>query len=597
MALSDVFLTPLGLAALLAAVPIIVLYLIRPDPERLELPTFRFLASEQRQQATSPLLERLSRSVLLLVQLVVVLLLAVGLASPYVPVSERATVEETVLVVDTSASMTTADGSGTRFDRAISAAREEVTGTTSVVTTTGGGQVVLQRSPPSEVESTLDGLTATDSPGDLRSAVSQATALAGENARIVVLSDFAGDAWTDTVTTARGRGLSVDLRQFDGGGSANVGIVERRFSGSEVTVSVKNYGDEPVTRTVTLGEGSAQVDLGAGDVATVTLPVPAGRSRVRLSPGDDFPVDDSVAVAAPEDPTVDVLVLTNDRNRYLTTALSVVDQVDLTVDSPPTTVDDGYDVIIYSNVDPGSLLAGNVEAGRDVVADGGGVAIQAQPEMPQKYGDLLLLAPEGVRAGSTIGQTRQTTLTRGIDFQPPDEYVGGSLKDGQALVELADGTPLIATADRNGGRLMYYGYIEDRSSFKYNYQYPVFWKRTVFSLADRAPLSALNYGTGERAQFDADSVDGPDGTVAGPTVTLQRAGFYASGERTVSAALLDERESDVAVEALDTREGVAGNLTREERRTVPKPLTEYAAVGALAVALAEIGYLGRRGDL
>lgn len=39
MVLSDVLLAPLGLAALLLAVPIVVLYLIRPDPQELTLPT------------------------------------------------------------------------------------------------------------------------------------------------------------------------------------------------------------------------------------------------------------------------------------------------------------------------------------------------------------------------------------------------------------------------------------------------------------------------------------------------------------------------------------------------------------------------------
>jgi len=86
MALQDVFLSPIGLAALAVAVPLVVLYLIRPDPSEVELPTFRFLLEEKRQDATTPLLERLSRSLLLLLQLLVVLLLAVSLATPYVPV-------------------------------------------------------------------------------------------------------------------------------------------------------------------------------------------------------------------------------------------------------------------------------------------------------------------------------------------------------------------------------------------------------------------------------------------------------------------------------------------------------------------------------
>ncbi len=65
----------------------------------------------------------------------------------------------------------------------------------------------------------------------------------------------------------------------------------------------------------------------------------------------------------------------------------------------------------------------------------------------------------------------------------------------------------------------------------------------------------------------------------------------------VSASVLDERESNANVEALDQRSGTAGNLTRTERRSVPQPLTEYVALGGLVLALAEVGYLRRRGDL
>jgi hypothetical protein len=597
MVLSDVLLSPLGLAALLLALPIVVLYLIRPDPQEVTLPTFQFLVAGERQQSATPFLERISRSLLLLVQVLVVLVLAVGLATPYVTVSERATVEETVIVVDTSASMGTDSDGQTRFQRAVSAAREEVTGTTSIVTTTDGGEVVLQRGTPTAARGTLDGLVPTDAPGTLGGAISQAGSLAGENARIVVLSDFAGEEWTTAVTTARGRGLSVDLRQFGGGGDANVGFIDRRFSGAAVTLSVKNYGDSAVTRTVRLGDARREVQLGPDDVGSVTLPVPAGGSEARLSPGDSFAADDSVYVAAPADAAVDVLVLTNDRNRYLITALSVVDRVNVTVRQPPTTIRDGYDVILYSNVDRSSLLPGNVESGRTLVEDGGGVAVLAQDELPQRYGDLLLVEPGEIRTGATVGQTAQTQLTRGIDFQPPNEYVSGSLRSGSAQVQLGDGTPLIATEERNDGRVMYYGYIEDRSSFKFNYQYPVFWKRAVYYLADREQLPALNHETGETVRFGNTTVEGPAGPVSGTTVPLRRAGFYRSESRQVSASLLDESESNTGVEALDDRSGTAGNLTRTEQRSVPQPLTEYFALGGLVLALAEVGYLRRRGDL
>jgi hypothetical protein len=351
-----------------------------------------------------------------------------------------------------------------------------------------------------------------------------------------------------------------------------------------------------VTRTVQLGGRSTQLSLGPGGVGSVTLPIPAGGGTAQLSGSDEFPTDDRVFVAAPADQRVDVLVLTNDRNRFLTTALDLLDQVELTVASPPTTIEDDYDVIVYSNVDPGALLPGNVETGRDLLANGGGVAVQAQRNMPERYGDLSLIEPTGLVPTLSVRRTSETELTRGIDFQPPNESLAGDLRAGEALVELQDGSPLIATARQSGGRVLYYGYIEAASSFKYNYQYPVFWKRAIFHLADREPLPRLNHATGDTVRFEGDRVTAPSGRVGTSPAELLEAGFY-EGRVPRSASLLDAEESDVGVEPLSNRSGPAGEATREEVRTVPRRLTPFAAVAAVAFILVEIGYVRRRGDL
>ena len=596
---SDVFLSPLGLLAVLAALPIVVLYLVRPEPDEVALPTFQFLAEERRRRTTTPLFERLSRSLLLLLQLLVILLVAVALASPYVPVDRTETVRETVLVVDTSASMGVHDGEASRFDRAVAAAREEVTTRTSVVVTDGDPRVILQDGVPTDARRTLDELRVTDAPDELRGAISQASAVAGEEARIVVFSDFAGGSdWHDAVRTARARGLSVELRQFAGRGTDNVGIVDRRFSGEEVTISVRNFGNERVERTASLGGQQRSLALEPGDVVTATFDVPAGGGRVELTPGDDFTTDDVLPVAAPEDSAVEVLLLTNDRNRYLVAALSVIDAVDLTVKSPPTAVDGEYDVVVYSNVNPGRLLRGNVEAGRDAIERGGGVAIQAQDEFPERYGDLLLVEPETVRQGPTVHRVADDPLTRGIDFQPPDEYVAGELAAGRHLVELNDGTPLLAAEQRGNGRVLYYGYLEDRSSFKYSYRYPVFWKRAVFHLAGRDSLRSLNHETGERLSFGTErTVETPDSRTTGISIALSSVGVYDVGDRRVSAGLLSTSESAVAAEPLDARDDVPDVRAREEQRRVPCPLTGFVALAALGAVVLELGHLKRRGDL
>lgn len=599
MALQDVFLSPLALGGLVAIIPIVLLYLVQPDPRRVELPTIRFLFDESQRDAANPLFERLKRNLLLLIQILVVVGLVVALAGPYVSVTRSQTVEETVLVVDASASMATEREGATRFESALGAARASTSGTNSVVVAGSEPRIVVRDGGATEVESALDDLAVTDAPGDLNGAITQASSLAGENARIVIFSDFAGDTgWADAVRAARARGLQVDLRQLTGGGAANVGIVDRTFTGHNVTLSVKHFGDAPTTRTIRLGDQTRSIDLAPGGVERVTLTVPAGGGEATLSPGDSFPVDDRAFLAAPTDPTVDVLLVTNDPDRYLRTALSVIDEVRLTVGEPPTTVEGQPDVIVYSDTNPDRLLDGTVAAGRETIERGGGVAVLAQPDPPASYGNLMLVDPNGVGSNPSIGRVATHELTRDIDFPPPESYLRGSLRGGSPLVETTDETPLLAADVRGPGRLLYYGYVPDGDTFRYYFQYPVFWKRAIYHLADRQALPSLNREAGARLQFGNQTrVETPDGSVTARTIRFDRTGYYTVGDRRLGVSLFSEPESAVATTPLAQRSDESAALARQEESRVPSPLTWAAALVALALVLGEVGYLRRRGDL
>jgi hypothetical protein len=589
-------LAPLGLLALLAVVPLVVLYLIQPDPERVDLPTLRFLAEDRGSDATNPLLERLRRNLLLLLQVLVVVLLAVALATPYVTVPREQAADETVVVLDASASMTTTDGGESRFDRALAAAREAVTGTTSVVVAADRPRVLVRGGARTEASRALDGVVATDTAGDLRAALAQANAVAGENARIVVLSDFADDsAWRQEVAAARAAGVAVDLRRF-AGGTNEAGIVARSFSGTNVTLTVRSYAETELTRTLALGDESARVTLAPGDTVDVTLPVPAGGGEARLAPGDDFRADDVAAVVGPEDPTVDVLLLTNDRNRFLATALDVVDVVDLTVIEPPAALRAQYDVVVYSNLRRDRLLESNVQVGRQTVENGGGVAIQAQSTMPD-YGDLLLLDQSGVGTGPAVTGVANDPLVTGVGFPPPSEYLAGDLRSGRALVTMTNGTPLVAVDERAGGRVLYYGYIEDASPFKFDVQYPVFWKRAALYLAGQRPLPDQNLQTGTRLTFAEEAtVRTPTGERTTRRLVLDQTGVYQTPRGRVGASLYSAAESNVTAPSLEAGGGL-GTAGGTEETPVPRPLDGPVALAALLFVAGELLYLRRRGDL
>ncbi|WP_198662177.1 BatA domain-containing protein [Halorussus litoreus] len=613
--LSSVFLRPLGLAALAAAIPILALYLLEPDPERVRFPAVEFLAGNREERRRHPALRRLQRNALLLIQLLAVAALATSLAAPYVPVSETRTVSETVVVVDASASMATAADGTTRFDRAVAAAKDAATGETSVVVAGAETAVVARRVSPEAAGTSLDGLSVTGAPGDLRSAVDRAASVAGEDARIVVASDFASDDWEPAVASARARGYTVALRQFDRGGADNVGLVDYSFSDGTASVRVKHFGDRQVTREVSLGDATRSLDLRPGEVATATFPVPADGGRVRLSPGDSFPVDDRIPVAAPSDPTVDVLVVTNEPNRPLITALSVVRGTNVTVERPPASISESYDVVVFSRVEPGRLLDGTRELARETLAEGGGVVIQAQSNLSAvDYGGLLPVAPNGTATDPAVRQPSDGPLTADVTFPAPERYVRADLRSGEALLRTVNGTPLLATArgDRllgngapegssdssDGGRVFYYGYPAGASSFDRNYRYPVFWKRAVYGLTGRQSLSATNRRTGTALALGGNvTVETPTGTSTSSALAFRQVGFYEAAGQRYAASLANTAESNVTAAPVSGNETAASADSDAETATVPQKLTPAVAGVAILLVLLELAYLRYRGDL
>jgi len=597
-ALSSAFLRPLGLAALAAAIPILLLYLRKPDPTRVAFPAVEFLLGDSDERRSRPAFRRLRRNALLAIQIFAIAALAVSLAAPYVPVSEERTVEETVLVVDRSASMATDSGGETRFDRALAAAKAEVSTETSVVVSGAETGVIARRVPAAEARDTLDNLGVTGAPGDLSGAIERAAAVAGEDARIVVLSDFADAGWRTAASAARARGHPVDRRQFAGGGSANVGIVDRSFADGTVTVRVRNFGDSRVERRIELGDASRSLTLAPGDAAEATLPVPAGGGRLRLAPGDSFGVDDAVLIAAPEDPALDVLVVTNRENRPLVTALSVIRGTDVTVARPPASVSGEYDAVVFATVEPGRLLDGTRRVARETLSRGGGVVIQAQPNLSGVgYGDLLPVEPNGTASDPAVGRAADHPLTEGVTFPAPASYVEADRRTGRALLRTTNGTPLLATASVGGGDVLYYGYPANDSAFARNYRYPVFWKRALFELTGRRPLAELNRETGDRVRFgSATTVETPAGRREAESLALRRVGVYEAGGERYAASLSSAAESNVSAPPVSNSES-AGAGSGTESRTVPLELTPVAAALAALAALAELAVLRYRGDL
>lgn len=600
MALQLGLANPVGLAGLAALLPLVVLYLVRPDPRELSLPTVQFLAEERDDGGARPVLRRLTRDLLFLLQVLVVVALALALASPYVNLDRPGAGGSTVVVLDTSASMATETGDGTRFDAARAAASDAVAGETTVLTTAPETGTLVDAGAGSEARSALQRAAVTGASGDLRGALSRATAVAGNDGRVVVFSDFVDESgWRSAVRAARANGASVDLRQFDGGGDDNVGIVGRDVTERGASVTVRNTGTEPATRTVRLGDQAREVSLAPGDVRELSFDVPVEGGTVELSSRDSFPTDDAAPVATPEDATVEVLLLTNEADSPLATALDVIGSVDLTVAQPPASVDGEYDVAIVGQVDADEVLNSTAETVRSTAADGGGLGIVAQGDLGEiGLGAASPVEPVRLTAHPGVEPPADHRLTRNFEFPRPERALEANLTRGRAHVSYADGSPLIATANHGDGRVLYYGYVPEQSSFSRGVRYPIFWKRAVFHLADRPSTAELNRETGARLHFQSETeVRGPRATRTTSVASLSNVGIYEVDGRRYAAALVDSAESNVTAPVIDDVRTTSRSDASSGTDSVPVELTPAVVALAVLLVLLELAYLRRRGDL
>ncbi len=583
--------------ALLSLVPLVLLYLFRPDPRKVELPTMGFLPTPVEEGAANPVVEKLRRNRLLLIQIAALVLLSLAIASPYLAVGGTEYSEHTVVVLDASASMATGDGE-TRFDSAVSDAAADVTGDTTVVVAGSSPEVRLREGSSAEAAAVLEGTTVKHVKSDLGSALSQAHALAGDAGRVLVYSDFSGPMdWRLSVEQARADDVPVVLNQYSDGGEGNVGFVGARVHGTTATLSVHNYGDRRAERTVSMADESQEVSIDARSRETVSFEIPAGGAVVELSPADDFPVDDTAYLAAHPDGALEVLLVTSDGGS-LETALTSNPAVSVDVQTPPATSFDGdsYDVVVYHDVDVDRLVSRNARDTLEVVEAGGGAIFTAQGNL-DRYGEgfsqLLPVEPDEVTDAGPVERTRGHSLVGGHDLPAPRAILAAEPVD--EVHATSGGHPLVAEQGITDGRSLYLGYMTEESDFHTSYIYPLFLRDTVHYAADRETISSANRRTGDVVEAGEVTVSTPMGERSG-SIRMEETGFYDTGDDLYSANLYSVEESDVSAEPVeDTAGGEAAS--RSQEASVPLDLTPPTAVLALAAVVAELLYLRYREDL
>ncbi len=345
------FTTPLALLGLLFIPAVIAMYLLKLRRDETVVPSTllwsRLVADVE---ANAPW-QKLRRSLLLLLQLLLVAILAILAARPFLE-RPAGLARDVVLVIDTSASMAATDVAPNRLEAAKQAALDALRdlptgGLVSVVAADRSARIVVnETSDLGRVRQALDGIEVTSTRGDLGDALELAGKLAARagSAQILVATDGAVATPPTSKVDARITVLPVGRERRN---QAIVALAVRSAPSAvnrSVFVSVANLDLERASRRLEVwGDGhlieARDVSLdpqARSDVVIDDVPRDVGSLELRLVGSDPtstaapdlLAVDDHAWAIIPPDRTR-LILLVGPGDPYLETALSYLPNVEL----------------------------------------------------------------------------------------------------------------------------------------------------------------------------------------------------------------------------------------------------------------------------
>ena len=589
-----------GLWALLSLVPLILLYLIKPRPRTMAIPSLMFFMRSTGYRKLTSFLRQIVRDWLFVIQLLLLLALALTFAKPFTTYLKDVTASNTVIVIDVSASSQTFENGATRFEIGVAKAKKILTSKNTIILAKDAPLIGIKDASYDQAYRFLSSIE----PKDTITRLGEAVLLAGETlteGRVLVISDFISTEGQDPQVAKailETKGLHVEFINTAGSKRSNAGIIDMTADETSTTVYVKNYDDSQKKITLNIGSTKEQLTIAAHATETHSFKTPEGLTKIMLEENDDFQVDNTAYLSAPVKKAVKAVLITNNASVFLTNALKASGDVTLDIARPPIVPTQKYDIYIIHNIEVDQLLPGTFEDIAENVDNGATAIIHVQENSPFiDYKGLSSVGIGGRKDNAPIRIDQLNRFTKNIEFGTIESFFSALPKENTITIASAENSPIIAVGKRGNGKLIYYGIPEKTSDFKFSPSYPIFWTELIRYATEQQEINNLNYHTGDSLVFDLpQEVKTPSFTTKQTTLMLEEAGIYTLNDRTISVNLLNEKESDI-----NSNTSFGTKSPQFELKPVKEERTHSLEFNLLALALAllilEILFVKWRGDL
>jgi len=619
------FQRPLGLWALIAVAVFIFLYLRRPKPQEKIIPSLMFVLQDNKKSRQYSFFQKLMTNLLFLLQLLSILGLSAVAAAPFVKLKYDVTLENTVIILDVSASMQAKEKGVSRFDKALDQAKKVLSGRNSIIMAENVPLIVLENENSKIALDVLSKIKPRATTTNLGDALLLAKDILGDKpGRIVVISDFLATEGPDIEVvraTLSSEDKIVDFVDVSNN-AKNTGITRLEVTKYNTKVYVKNFNSEAKQVTIKIVKDSKEitqtkVTIAPNSIENFVFDTPAGISKVELEPKDDLEADDTAYIATPPKIKNSVLLITNEKSSNLELALGAAKDVELNIVNPPVlTINTKkeriepykHDVIIVygiNNVNKrDGIVPGTFEDIEDYVKKGGNAIIAAQDDSKEiNTRDLLAVELKNkINKATKICVETINQITKQFEkercFTTTASYFGAETKKGAITFASADDkTPLIVYGEKEKGKVAYYGILDATSDFKTLPSYPIFWNSLINFMIGTEDIKDFNQKTGKIVTINEQKVKTPSSSLTTSKLLMDEVGIYEFDSKKFAVNLLDEKESDVnllsKIENKEEREKLLERESKEHDFNLEPTILMFVFL----FMLTEFFYIKRRGDL
>lgn len=620
---------PLGLAALAGIIPLIIVYLLKPRPKQIILPSLMFVQRISQNVFSSR--RKITKKItdpLFFLQLFSLILISIAIAGPLLDnISENS--EKVVVIIDSSASMSVSDRISTAKAMAIESLGEENT----VIASESIPVVLAKAVDADNAKELISGMEARSTSADVPEAIlNVVNDEENQNAKIVVISDFenwAGRAPETYVKIANAKNMQLEFMQV-GKPVANYAIVngylkDRNDGTYEYTCTVKNFGNESVKLDVQLESKSGLFSTqkvnnsmfldGFGAQQIKFSSIPQGISTVEIFNKDAVSCDNIAYISIPEITPKKMLILTDldpsSSKSPLITALSLMPDINVDVQYKlPNDLEKYNSVVIDCEHEPLPIstvrkIVSYAKSGKDLIVIGNGCLYNSSemhgfyPVLPV---DIVSIKEDDSHSIETAGSGKHIFEDISFDEVYMSKYLVAAQRENTSVFAELEGVgPVVCSWNIKNGTTTYVGLSDTAENEAWNNfptipTYPVFWAKLLKYMWGIDDISQTNVNTGRYQAFDQNTIiKTPAETINSKFIYYDECGIYKLNQKTVASNLYDSAESNTFTEKRLNLTGENAEIRKEDLQTrSPDKLRKYLIYALLILLIVENVIMFRR---